>query len=126
MVDSNINSGGIVLNDAVHLLLEKSKKINESTVTLTRTLIMALLEYFIDGIQFRELSTALNISDGKLISNLNKLIDFEYVGKFEEQIENKKINIYYLTKSGKAELKRIIEWMDLIKEVIAEGDDKCQ
>ena len=115
-----------MVNDVLYLLLEKSKRINGMAITHTRTLIMTLLAYFIDGVQFRELSTALQISDGKLISNLNKLIKLQYVGKFEEQIDNKKIEIYYLTDNGKAELKRIIEWMDLIKGVTDGAKNKCQ
>lgn len=105
------------MNSEVQLLLESYKKINSSIVSLTRCLILSLLSYFVDGIQYRELKTALNISDGKLISNLNKLHTLNYIEKFETQVDKNKIDVYILTEEGKAELTRIIEWMDLVKKV---------
>jgi len=79
-----------------------------------------------DGIQYRELKAALKISDGKLISNLNKLRELQYVEKFEEVINHKKIDIYILTEDGKKELERIVDWMRLIKKVAKEENKKCQ
>jgi len=111
-----------MMNDNICLLLEQSEKANGSIISLTRCLILTLLAYFIDGIQYRELKTALKISDGKLISNLNKLREFQYIEKFEEEINHKKIDVYTLTENGKKELMRIIEWMELIKKVAKEGD----
>lgn len=115
-----------MMTDDIYLLLEKSEKANSSTISLTRCLILTLLSYFIDGIQFRELQISLKISDGKLISNLNKLKELQYIEKFEEKINNKKIGVYTLTENGRKELERIIEWMELIKKVAKEGDKKCQ
>jgi len=74
-----------------------------------------------DGIQYRELMVALKISDGKLISNLNKLLEFQYIEKSEEKINRKKITVYTLTENGRKELKRIVEWMELIKKVAKEN-----
>ena len=44
------------MNDDIHFLLDASEKLNSRIVTLTRCLILALLAYFVDGIQFRELN----------------------------------------------------------------------
>jgi len=109
-----------MMNDNVCLLLEKSERVNDSTVSLTRSLILTLLAYFMDGIQYRELKAALKISDGKLISNLNKLVELQYIKKFEEKINHKKINVYTLTENGRNELKRMIEWMKMIDKVAKE------
>lgn len=109
-----------MMNDAVCLLLEKSERINGSTISLSRCLILTLLAYFMDGIQYRELKAALKISDGKLISNLNKLLELQYIEKFEEEVNHRKINVYTLTENGRKELKRMIEWMKLIKKVAKE------
>jgi len=109
-----------MMNDDVCLLLEKSERVNDSTLSLTRCLILTLLAYFMDGIQYRELKTALKISDGKLISNLNKLLELQYIKKFEEEINHRKINVYTLTENGRKELKRMIEWMKIINKVAME------
>ncbi|MHA1797409.1 MAG: transcriptional regulator, partial [Candidatus Helarchaeota archaeon] len=69
-------------------------------------------------IQYRELKAALNVSDGKLKSNLKKLEETNYIEKNEIQLDNKKLDIYYLTESGKNELNKIIKWMNLIKNVV--------
>ena len=110
-----------MVNDNIFLLLEKSQRVNDSMISLTRCLILTLLAYFIDGIQYRELKISLKISDGKLISNLNKLREIQYIERFEEEIDNKKVDVYTLTENGKKELKRIIEWMELIKKIANEG-----
>jgi len=109
-----------LIKDNVCLLLEKSERVNSSTLSLTRCLILTLLDYFIDGIQYRELKATLKISDGKLISNLNKLLELQYIKKFEEEINHRKINVYTLTENGRKELKRMIEWMKIINKVAME------
>lgn len=109
------------MNDDVCQLLEKSERVNDSTLSLTRCLILTLLSYFIDGIQYRELKVVLKISDGKLISNLNKLLELQYIEKSEEEINHRKINVYTLTENGRKELKRMVEWMRIINKVAMEG-----
>jgi DNA-binding MarR family transcriptional regulator len=111
--------------DDVFSLLENSNKLNASAMSLTRCLILALLSYFLDGIQYRELKVALKISDGKLIANLNKLKDMQYVKKFETEINHNKIDIYTLSPKGRNELNKVIEWMELVQRV-AKEDKECQ
>jgi len=114
------------LNDNVYLLLDASERLNTRTVSLTRCLILALLSYFVDGVQYRELKTALKLSDGKLIANLNLLRTMGYIRKSEADANQRKIDVYSLTEKGKNELSKIVEWMKLIQTVASEGDEKCQ
>jgi DNA-binding MarR family transcriptional regulator len=75
--------------DEIQTLLDLSDKLNSKTITLTRSLILGLLAYFADGIQYRELKNALKISDGKLIANLNELKTMGYISKSEVQMDKK-------------------------------------
>ena len=113
--------------DEIHKLLELSDKLSSKTVTLTRCLILGLLSYFSDGIQYRELKAALKMSDGKLIANLNELKTLGYIGKWEVQVDQRTLDIYSLTEKGRNELNKIIEWMKTIEKIANEGDGKkCQ
>ncbi len=114
------------MNDDIYLLLAASEKLNSRIVTLARCLILTLLAYFVDGIQFRELKAALKMSDGKLIANLNGLRAMGYIAKSEVEVDKRKVDVYSLTAKGKTELGKIVEWMKLIQKVSSEGDEKCQ
>ena len=114
------------MNDDVSRLLETSETLNSQVLSLTRCVILALLAYFVDGIQFRELKASLKISDGKLISNLNLLKKLGYVEKTEVEVDRKKIDVYSLNPKGRKELNKITDWMKLIEKVAKEGDEKCQ
>jgi DNA-binding MarR family transcriptional regulator len=113
--------------DQIQKLLDLSDKLSSKTVTLTRCLIMGLLAYFTDGIQYRELKTALKMSDGKLIANLNELKTTGYIGKSEVQVDQRTIDVYSLTEKGRNELNKIVEWMKTIEKIANQGDGKkCQ
>jgi DNA-binding MarR family transcriptional regulator len=114
------------VNDDVSRLLETSETLNGQTLSLTRCVILALLAYFVDGVQFRELKESLKISDGKLASNLKLLKKFGYIEKAEVEIDRKKIDVYSLNSEGRKELNKITEWMKTIEKVSEEGDEKCQ
>jgi DNA-binding MarR family transcriptional regulator len=118
--------GGGKMNDDINLLLEASETFNAQTLSSTRCVILALLAYFVDGVQFRELKTSLKISDGKLISNLKLLKKFGYLEKTEVEVDRKKIDVYSLNSKGRNELNKITEWMKLIEKVAKEGDQRCQ
>ena len=117
---------GVVVNDDVNRLLETSETLNSQVLSLTRCVILALLAYFVDGVQFRELKASLKISDGKLISNLKLLKKLGYVEKNEVEVDRKKIDVYSLNSKGRNELNKITEWMKIIEKVANEGDEKCQ
>jgi len=113
--------------DEIQKLLDLSDKLSSKTVTLTRCLILGLLSYFADGIQYRELKSALKMSDGKLIANLNELKTMGDITKSEVQVDQRTIDIYSLTERGRNELNKIIEWMKTIEKIAHEGDGKkCQ
>jgi len=114
------------MNDDIYLLLGASEKLNSRIVSLARCLILALLAYFVDGIQFRELKTALKMSDGKLISNLNELRVMGYILKSEAEVDNRKIDVYSLTAKGRTDLSKVVAWMKLVQKVANEGEEKCQ
>ena len=106
------------MNDDIRILLENSKKINSKTISLIRFLLLALLAYFVDGLQYREMKAALGISDGKLISNLTRLEVMGYIDKSVTKLERKEISVYSLTSKGKGEVKKIADWLNLIQKVI--------
>lgn len=106
------------MSDSVQSFLEASNKINSKTVSLTRFQILALLAYFKDGIQYRELQTALGISDGKLISNLTLLKSLGLVKRFTVKIDNRKLDVYTLTDKGREELQRTTFWLSLVQNLV--------
>ncbi len=115
------------MNDEIQELLDSSEKLNSKTISLTRCLILGLLSYFADGIQYRELKSSLKISDGKLIANLNELKTMGYIQKSEVEIDQRRIDVYSLTQTGRNELNKIIDWMKAIEKVAKEGNNqKCQ
>lgn len=116
-----------MIEDQIHKLLQTSDKLNSKTVTLTRCLILGLLAYFADGIQYRELKNALKISDGKLIANLYELKTMGYITKTEVQIDQRLIDVYSITEKGRTELTKIIEWIKTIDKIANQGEKKkCQ
>jgi DNA-binding MarR family transcriptional regulator len=115
------------MKDEIQELLDLSEKLNSKTVSVTRCLILGLLVYFADGIQYRELKSALKISDGKLIANLNELRTMGYISKSEVEIDQRKIDVYSLTEKGRNELNKVIEWTKTIEKIANQGDyKKCQ
>lgn len=106
----------------IEKVIEKKNKINSNAFTLTRLSLLALHSYFLDGLQYRELKTALQISDGNLVSNLNYLIKMGYLIKNNAIFDNRKIHFYIITKSGREELDKIIEWIDSINKLLEDVD----
>jgi DNA-binding MarR family transcriptional regulator len=99
-------------------IFEKKNQINSDTFTITRFFLLALNYYFIDGLQFRELKSALKLSDGNLASNLNYLIKMGYLNKNDMEFDNKKLHYYTITDKGKEELRKILDWTGLIKKLL--------
>ncbi|MFX1501708.1 MAG: transcriptional regulator [Promethearchaeota archaeon] len=108
MEEINVNQ-----EDFLKKLVEYSKKLNEKTLSLTRCLLLALMRFNEDGLPFRELKVILNISDGKLKSNLDFLEDIGCVQKIPVKLDQKDMHIYMLTKIGKEEVKKISEWIKI-------------
>ncbi len=114
------------MNDDIQSLLDASETLSDQTVSVTRCAILALLAFFVDGVQYRELKAALKISDGKLFSNLQLLKKLGYIEKSEVEVDNKKVDVYSLNAQGRKELNKITRWMRLVDKVAKEGEGKCQ
>ena len=109
------------MNDYIRLLLEQTNNINGKVISLTRILILSLLNYFKDGLQYRQLKTALRISDGKLHANLERMIEMGYIEKSLVEIDNKELTTFFITPRGRNELSKIVEWMNIIIEIEKES-----
>ena len=79
---------------------------------------LGLLTFYKSGLQFRELKSLLgNISDGKLQSNLDFLLEMEYIKRIRTELDKKNIQVYMIKDLGKIEIKKILDWMEILKEV---------
>lgn len=97
-------------------LVEYSNKINSKVFNLTRFLILTITTYVGDGIQYRELKTLLNISDGKLKANLDSLQEMGYINKIKVQVDQKLMHIYRITEPGNKELQKVIKLIKIFNE----------
>ncbi len=113
-------------NQILNELIKGTERINSKACTLNRSLILGLCSYFIDGLQFRELKTGLNISDGKLNANLKALTKINYLQEAETIIDKKKVKYFSITNKGKNELGKIIDWIELIKKLIEEDKNETK
>jgi len=104
-------------NNIIKILIENSKKINSKVFTLTRYLLLTLMSSNRDGLQYRELKIVLNVSDGKLKSNLDYLEELDYIKKIEITLDQRKMHIYMITALGKNELRKIIEIVEIVKDL---------
>ncbi len=111
-------------DEIIKEVFEKKNQINSNTFTITRFILLTLLSYFIDGLQFRELKASLKISDGNIASNLLYLTKMGYINKNALEFDNKKLHYYTITENGKEELKKILNWMELIKKLLGETNDE--
>jgi len=105
------------MSDNVQTFLEASDRLNTKTLSLTRFQILTLLAYF-GEVQYRELKASLNISDGKLISNLKLLKAMRYIDCSSVEIDHKSLDVYCLTKTGREELEKMTSWMKLAGNLI--------
>lgn len=104
-------------------LIKNSKNINSKAFNLTRCILLTLISFYKDGLQFRELKVFLEISDGKLQSNLDFLLEMGYIKKIKVNLDQKIIHIFMIDESGKKELKKIIEWIDFLKKLVYKNND---
>ncbi len=109
------------MSDEIETLLESSLAFDDKTITVVRSLILFILAFFRDGVQFREFQTSLKISDGKLISNLKFLTEMGYIKKEEVEIDGKKLDVYFITTQGRKEIEKISSWMENLVKIIKDG-----
>ena len=101
-------------------IFESSQQIDENIFSLTKIILLFLNIYYRDGLQYRELKTMVKISDGKLISNLNKLTELELLEKEMVKIDKKELNFYRITVKGKQQVNLFLEWIDVMKLTLSE------
>jgi DNA-binding MarR family transcriptional regulator len=106
------------MKDKIQTLFHASEKMNESAMSLLRCLILTILDYYKDGLQYRELKTVFQISDGKLAHNLTQLLEFNYIEKEKISFDNKQLALYTLTSEGQKEIIKMSEWMRAVLEII--------
>ncbi|MBD3214090.1 MAG: transcriptional regulator [Candidatus Lokiarchaeota archaeon] len=112
-------------DDSIDLnkIILKSREINSRVIKLIRIIILLLTYYIKDGVQYREFKSFLDISDGKLHSNLEILEEMGYLRKTEVSLDQKSLHIYLITQLGKKELEKIISWISNIKKFIRGNED---
>ena len=103
---------------AIKDLIENLMKINSKAFNITRCILLGLLTFYKDGLQFRELKSLLgNISDGKLQSNLDFLLEMEYIKRIKTELDKRNIQVYMIGDPGKVEIRKILNWMEILKNV---------
>jgi len=102
-------------------ILERYHRVNVKLFTPTRLLILHMLNFHRDGLQFRELVESIKISDGKMYSDLEILKGLDLVESEKIEIDNKKIEIYSITTNGGEELEKIRSWLKKLYEL---GENK--
>jgi DNA-binding MarR family transcriptional regulator len=114
------------VDDEIQQFMETSKKINSRTLSSTRLIILTLLTYFQDGLQFRELKLALGISDGKLFANLALLQKMGYIRKFTVEFDHKTIDVFAITGDGKKEVLLMTSWANMAEKIVRMDYLICQ
>ncbi len=99
-------------------ILDEYYHINSKIFTPTRILILNLLKFHRDGLQFREMKESIRISDGNLYSNLEILKKLNLIQLEKVQIDNKMLDCYSISKEGTQELSKIDKWQLKLKTLV--------
>ncbi|VVC00432.1 Winged helix DNA-binding domain protein [uncultured archaeon] len=82
-------------------LIEESKALNSSVFSLIRLQLLAsIASVGQDGVMYRELKAALNVTDGALYTNLEALKENGYIKSNTIELEGKKLEAYQITYEG--------------------------
>ena len=113
-------------DDQIRNIIQTRKKISAKTFTSTRLVILTILNHYNKfGIQYRELKKALGLSDGNLYSNLSSLIEMGFIKETEINLDNRKLKIYNITRKGKKNLSKIMDWVCDIKNFLEMKETEC-
>ena len=104
------------MEEKLKTIIDGYYSINSKIVSPTRLLILNLLKFHKDGLQFREFQESINISDGNLYSNLELLKEISLINSEKIDIDNKSIEIYILTSEGLNELNKTNKWMKNLQD----------
>jgi DNA-binding MarR family transcriptional regulator len=91
-------------------LAKDSKALNPDVFSIIRFQLLLNLSVA-DEASYRELKAGLQINDGALYTNLKALEKMGYINSRKELIGKKKLEIYWITPSGREEWNQIKEWL---------------
>ena len=104
------------MEEKLKTIIEEYNSINPKLVTPTRLLILTLLKFHKDGLQFREFKESIHISDGNLYSNLEILKSISLISSEKVDIDNKTIELNSISLEGLSELDKTNEWMKKLRD----------
>ena len=98
-------------------LIEESKALNSSVFSLIRLqLLSSIASVGLDGVTYRELKAALQVSDGALFTNLKALESNGYVKSKKIILEGKELESYQITPEGQLAWEQIKNWVKKLVE----------
>lgn len=93
-------------------LIEESKALNSSVFSLIRLqLLSSIASVGKDGVTYRELKAALQVTDGALYTNLKSLEGTGYIASKKIILEGKELESYQITLEGLLEWSGIKNWL---------------
>ena len=93
-------------------LIEESKALNSSVFSLIRMqLLSSIASVGKDGVTYRELKAALQVTDGALYTNLNALKETGYITSKKITLEGKDLESYQITQGGQEAWGHIKDWL---------------
>ena len=113
----------MTINEPIEDLINKGKTLNIKVFNLNRYILLSLISHIRDGVQFRELKAALDLSDGNLYSNIHFLIRMGMISAKKTQFDNKEIEFYTITKKGIEEIEKFLDWVESIKILFGENNE---
>lgn len=100
------------MDDDFLSLIEGSKALNSGVFSLIRLqLLSSIASVGEDGVTYRELKAALQVSDGALYTNLKALQETGYLTSKEITLEGKKLESYRITGEGLLAWEQIKNWL---------------
>ena len=97
-------------------LVKESQLLNPDVFSITRFQLLLNLAAVNDETSYRELKAGLQLSDGALYTNLKALEKMGYLESRKIKIDNKKLEVYRITQSGKEQWNQIKEWLKRVVE----------
>lgn len=108
---------GVTVDNDFLSLVEESKALNSSVFSLIRLqLLSSIASVGRDGVTYRELKAALNVTDGALYTNLKVLEENGYIKSKKITLEGKELESYQITHEGLLEWERVKNWLKKLIE----------
>ncbi len=107
----------MVLDSDFLSLIEESKAVNSSVFSLIRLqLLSSIASVGKDGVTYRELKAAVNVTDGALYTNLKVLEENGYIKSKTITLEGKQLESHQITPEGSLEWERAKNWLKKLAE----------